>query len=186
MWISNIEYLEVSLYSEQDAPIWTDPRPTTPPMLWDYLSYDDMILNHSYEVPDPEPSPDPTPDPTPDETVTPEPTATPQPDPEDMNESLNASFKDGYYNLVDGTVDGFFNPVYNLTDYISQPLTSLNHTLINFTVKMNESFNSSSYSLGLSSDMLFLIMLGMPTKIINVMTYYLIWIIILLIFKGDT
>ena len=136
--------------------------------------------------PTPEPTPNPTPSPTPSATPTPGPTATPQPDPEPINESLNTSFKDGYHTLVDGTVDGFFVPVYNFTDYIAQPLTGLNQTLCNFTVLMNESFNTTSVSLGISTSLLFTIMSGFPQKIINVFAYYLIWVIILIIFKGET
>lgn len=153
------------------------------------IAYDAIVINESYEgepQPTPEPSPDPTPDPTPDETPTPEPTSTPQPDPEPINETLNTSFTYGYNLLVDESVDGFFEPVYNFTDYTVQPLTMLNQTLKNFTVMMNETFNTTSFSLGLSTNLLFIIMSGFPQKIINVFAYYLCWVILLLIFKGQT
>lgn len=146
------------------------------------------VIYNTTEYPDPtpEPTPDPTPEPTPTNTPTPQPTATPQPDPEPINETLNTTFIYEYYNRVNETVDGVFEPVYNFTDYIAQPLISLNNTLWNFSTEMNNSFNSSSSHLGLSTNMMFIIMFAIPPKIISVFTYYLIWVIILLIFKAET
>lgn len=188
MWYDNIEYIQTSLMSEKDAPIWTDPRPTTPPYLIDYLDYDYMTYNQSFEIeiPDPEPTPNPTPQPTPSPTTTPQPTPTPQSTPQVINESLNTNFTIDYYNLVDNTVDGFFTPVYNFTDYIISPLSSFNSTLNNFSVNMNDSFTTSNSSIVLGGKLMLTIFAGFPPKIINVIIYYLIWLIIILIFKGDT
>lgn len=185
MWISNIEAVEVSLFSEQHAPVWTYPRPNKPQWMSQYLDYDFMTINHSYEIPDPIPTPDPTPEPIPEPTIIPQPTATPQPIPDPLNESLNTSFRANYNNLVNGTINGFFEPVYNATNYFCSSLISLNDTLTNFTVEMNQSFNTSSSSLVLSASLMYIIMCAIPAKLINVMTYYLIWVVILLIFKSD-
>ena len=154
------------------------------------LDYDQIYVNYSYNktppsYPTPQPTPNMTAIPTPSGTPTPQPTATPQPNPESINESLNTSFKQGYSNLVNTTIDGFYEPVYNFTYYIVSPLLGINDTLYDFSIHMNESFTNSSSSLVLSSSILFLIMTNIPDKLINVMTYYLIWLIVLLIFKGD-
>jgi hypothetical protein len=154
------------------------------------LDYDQIYVNYSYnKTPPSPPLPQPTPNmtaiPTPSGTPTPQPTATPQPNPESINESLNTSFKQGYSNLVNTTIDGFYEPVYNFTYYVASPLLGINDTLYNFSIHMNESFTTSNNSLILSSSILFMIMVNIPDKLINVMTYYLVWLIILLIFKGD-
>lgn len=150
------------------------------------IATDSFIYDNRVNPPPPPPTPEPTPEPTPSNTPTPEPTPTPQPTPEPINETLNTDFIQGYYNIVNESVDGTFEPVYNFTYFIAYPLVSLNESLSNFTIQMNESFNTTSYSIGISTNIFFIIMSSFPQKIINVFTYYLIWVIIQLIFKGDT
>ena len=148
------------------------------------LATDSFIYDNRQDPPDPLPTSDPTPEPTPTPQPTPEPTPTPQPTPEPINETLNTSFIYGYYNVVNNTVDETFQPIYNFTYKMAYPLLLLNNSLYNFSIQMNESFNTSSISLNLSTSLLLIILNAFPQKIINVMTYFIIWLIILMIFKG--
>ena len=87
--------------------------------------------------------------------------------------------------MVNNTVDGFYQPIYKFTYKIAYPLILLNETLDNFSIQMNNTFNESNVSLGLSTSMVYIVINGFPSKLTNVMAYYLIWLIILIIFKQD-
>ena len=149
---------------------------------------DSYIFDNTYTPPDPPEVPTGTPYPTPSGTPTPAPTPEPPEDPptgEGANETLNTTWTQGYYNTVNNTVDGFYEPLYNFTNIIVYPVVMLNESLYNFSIQMNESFNTTNTSIGISSNMMFIVINGFPSKVICVIGYYLIWLVILIIFKQD-
>lgn len=144
----------------------------------------EYIFNGS-EV-DPFPTPDPTPDITPLPTFTPPPTPIPPDTPVTGNNTLNMTWLTGYYNLVDSVCNGLFHPIYNMTSYLMMPINILSGTITGFMNQMQLSFSITTSGIVIASGLLNLIFTAFPDKILNVMTYYLIWILILLFVKGDT
>lgn len=181
------KYIEVQLRYSNETVIATDSY------IYQYDYVPDPI-DPIPPVPTATPTPDPTelptsiPTPDPSENPTPPPAPTPPDEPpegEGANESINSAWVSGYCSSVDNMTDGFFGPAYNFTYQLSYPLLLLNDTFYDFTVEMENSLNTTSTSLVLSLSFLSLITNSFPQKIINVMVYYLMWVCILLIFKGE-
>lgn len=135
---------------------------------------------------DPFPDPDPTPIITPLPTYTPPPTPIPPDQPDIDNGTLNMSWLNGYYNLVDGITNGLFHPIYNMTAYIMMPVNILSGSISGFMNQMEISFNTVTNEILTATSILNLFFGAIPDKILNVMTYYLTWVVILLLVKGDT
>lgn len=134
----------------------------------------------------PFPTPFPTPSITPLPTFTPPPTPIPPDQPQIDNGSLNMSWLAGYYNLVDGVTNGLFHPIYNMTSYTMLPINGLSSAISNLMNHTMITFDIATTQIIVATDILNLIFTSIPDKILNVMTYYLLWIVILLILKGDT
>lgn len=154
------------------------------------VATDSYIYDPDY-VPPPPPPEEPPEDP-PEPNATAEPTPGPDPEPPEepptgpgANQTLNVSWVAGYNDKVNNTVDYLFEPIYNFSYQMVYPVILLNTSLNNFSVTMNETLSNSSESIGISTTLLFIIMDSFPQKLINVMLYYFIWLIILMVFKGD-
>lgn len=154
------------------------------------VATDSYIYDPDY-VPPPPPPEDPPEDP-PEPNATAEPTPGPDPEPPEepptgpgANQTLNVSWVAGYNDKVNNTVDYLFEPIYNFSYQVVYPVILLNTSLGDFKVSMNQTLNNASVSIGISTTLLFIVMEAFPQKLINVMLYYFIWLIILIIFKGD-
>lgn len=128
------------------------------------------------EIPDPEPEPDPEPDP---------PIPPTQPNGTGANQSINVSWTGEYYNAVNNTFDGLCSPIYNFTNWSLSPIYSLNDSIGKFNYYMNESFTQTAQDSSILYDSINTIYSAIHPKIRNVITYYLIWVVLLIILKKD-
>lgn len=135
---------------------------------------------------DPFPTADPTPNITALPTYTPQPTPTGYPNQSLINNSLNSSWANNWFNLVENTISGFFEPVYNFWGWILHPINLLHDILADFSGQMSIFFNETSNKIVIATGILNTIFLYIPDKIVNLIGYYLLWLCIILVFKGDT
>ena len=128
------------------------------------------------EIPDPEPEPDPEPDP---------PIPPTQPNGTGANQSINVSWTGEYYNAVNNTFGGLCSPIYNFTNWSLSPIYSLNNSIGEFNYHMNESFTQTAEDSSILYESINTIFGAIHPKIRNVITYYLIWIVLLIVLKKD-
>jgi hypothetical protein len=128
------------------------------------------------EIPDPEPEPEPEPNP---------PVPPTQPNGTGANQSINVSWTGEYYNTVNDTVDGLCSPIYNFTNWSLSPVYSLNSSIGEFNYYMNESFTQTTQDSSILYDSINCIFSAIHPKIRNVITYYLIWVVLLIVLKKD-
>jgi len=157
-----------------------------------YISTDILSDNYTYEPPEPEPTPtepeipDPTPTPTdPDAppVPTPAPTEEEQPTGTYANQTINTTWTGEYYNLINGTVEGLFYPLHNFTNYTLTPIYMLNDTIGTFNTHLNDTFTESINSTNIMGDTIYIISNIFPNKIKGLITYYLVWLLVLIIMK---
>ena len=102
---------------------------------------------------------------------------------EGANQTINLTWVEGYYTNVNNTIEGLYSPIYNFTNWSLTPITSLTSSITDFNTEMDKSFlQSKTDSEGLYSSFNTIITAIHP-KIINVISYYLIWLILLLILR---
>ena len=128
------------------------------------------------EIPDPEPEPDPEPDP---------PIPPTQPNETNANQSINVSWTGEYYNAVNNTFGGLCSPIYNFTNWSLSPIYSLNNSIGEFNYYMNESFTQTAQDSSILYESINTIFGAIHPKIRNVITYYLIWVVLLIVLKKD-
>jgi hypothetical protein len=128
------------------------------------------------EIPDPEPKPEPESD---------YPIPFNQSSEMDANQSINVSWTGEYYNNINGTVDGLCSPIYNFTEWTLSPIYSLNNSIGEFNYYMNESFMQMSEDSSILYESINIIYNAIHPKIRDLITYYLIWVVLLIILKKD-
>lgn len=99
------------------------------------------------------------------------------------NLSINVSWMDGYYNGINATFDTLLIPIYNFTVYSVSPINQLNDTIDGFNYEMNISFTETSQKIGIFSEAFNIILNSIHPKVVNVITYYLMWLVLLIILK---
>lgn len=100
-----------------------------------------------------------------------------------INQTVNTSWSEGYYNVVDGTIESLCSPTYNFTYWLLQPITDLTTSINDYSVYMNDSFNKSSTGILVLSGSINTITNGLHPKVKNLITYYLVWLVLLLIMR---
>lgn len=133
---------------------------------------------------DPFPDPDPTPDITALPTYTPPPTPIPPDNPITPNNTLNTSWYQGYISLVDGCINGLFSPIYNATAHFMYPIIVLTNTGASLMIESEIIFDVVTEKIVIATSMMSVFFNCLPDKLVYVMIYYLLWVIILLVFKG--
>lgn len=102
-----------------------------------------------------------------------------------INQTVNTSWSEGYYNVVDDTLEDIWSPTYNFTYWLLQPISDLSIAITNYSIYMNESFNESSTGIAVLSGSINTITNGLHPKIKNLITYYLVWLVLLLIMRKN-
>lgn len=153
-------------------------------ILCNVVAYDiiDYIFNETIEFPTPEPTPDITPLPT----YTPPPTPIPPTQPQIDNGTLNMTWLQGYYNLVDGVMNGLFQPVFNATGYFMFPMTLILDAGGNVMTQSILIFDIAEDKILIATSILAVFFNSIPDKVTYLMIYYLSWVVILILFKGET
>lgn len=123
------------------------------------------------EIPDPEDPPENPEDPE----IPNEPTGT--------NTSINITWMDGYYDGLNNTCDTLFSPMYNFTNYTLMPIIKLNNSISEFNYNMNASFIETTEKTQLLTSSFNIIFNSFHPKIVSVITYYLMWLVLLIILK---
>jgi len=103
--------------------------------------------------------------------------------PTGTNTSINVSWGDGYYTAVNDTCDVFFDPIEDFTIYALSPIYLLNDSIVEFNTHMNTSFTQTYTDMGILTGSFYTITGSFPSKVTNLITYYLIWLILLIILK---
>jgi hypothetical protein len=101
------------------------------------------------------------------------------------NQTVNVSWTGEYYNTIDSTVGGLCSPIYNFTGWTLSPINSLNNSIGEFNYYMNESFIQTTEDSSILYKSINTIYNAIHPKIRNVITYYLIWVVLLIILKKD-
>jgi len=127
------------------------------------------------EIPEPEPTPTPAPTPT-----------EPDEQPTGQNASINVSWTGEYYSLVNSTIDGVAYPIYNFTNYTLSPIRTLTNTIDDFNTEMNTTFTETINKTTDVSGCINVIVNAFPSKIAGVITYYILWLILLIIMRRRT
>jgi hypothetical protein len=99
------------------------------------------------------------------------------------NDSINTSWVYYYYEGVNDSFDTLCEPVYNFTAYSLMPIYLLNNSITDYNYIMNESFTETTQKINILSGSFNIIYSAFHPKIVNVMTYYLIWLVLLIILK---
>ena len=99
------------------------------------------------------------------------------------NQSINTSWVYYYYEGVNNSLDTLCSPVYNFTGYTLTPIYLLNDSITDYNYLMNESFIESTEKINLLSGSFNIIYSSFHPKIIGVITYYLIWLVLLIVLK---
>lgn len=100
-----------------------------------------------------------------------------------INQTLNNSWSDVYYDIVLSTNEFFYLPVYNLFVWTMLPITDLSNNMILYNDAMQNSFSESSSEIAVLSASISIITSGFHPKVVNLMTYYLIWLVLLIILR---
>ena len=172
-------YTEVVLFSSGDLPVWPVPRPAIPPyQSGGSLDYDTMVINWTPYHPVPEPTPDLTPLPTPE--YTPVPTPTPDPG---GNDSINSSFMEGYYDSIDDLVGSVNSTSGGIIEFLTSPINYTNEYVNTLNNTLNSTLSNVNNSRGVLLGITIPLFIYLPSKIINVGSYYLTCHLILLLLK---
>ena len=127
------------------------------------------------DIPDiPDPEPDPEPEPNPDIPV--------------VNYTtgyINISWTNGYYGLINRTITNLTEPMYEFTNYSLVPIIILNNSIGVYNVEMNATFAEATTSINTIAEPISIVYNSLPNKILNVITYYLIWVVLLIIFRKE-
>ena len=99
------------------------------------------------------------------------------------NDSINTSWVYYYYEGVNNSFDTLCEPIYNFTAYTLTPIYLLNDSITDYNYIMNESFTETTQKINILSGSFNIIYSAFHPKIVNVMTYYLIWLVLLIILK---
>lgn len=100
-----------------------------------------------------------------------------------INQSINLSWTDSYYTYTNSTLDGLFSPIQNFTIYAVTPVTLLNESISSFNYEMNISFTETTQKMQLLTESFNIIVSSIHPKVVNVITYYLMWLILLIILR---
>jgi hypothetical protein len=99
------------------------------------------------------------------------------------NQSINTSWVYYYYEEVNNSFDTLLAPVYNFIGYTLTPIYLLNDSISDYNYIMNESFAETTQKINILSGSFNIIYNSFHPKIIGVITYYLIWLVLLIILK---
>lgn len=99
------------------------------------------------------------------------------------NQSINTSWVYYYYEGVNNSFDTLLSPVYNFTAYTLTPIYLLNDSISDYNYIMNESFNETTQKINILSNSFNIIYNSFHPKIVGVITYYLLWLVLLIILK---
>jgi hypothetical protein len=99
------------------------------------------------------------------------------------NQSINLTWVYYYYEGVNNSFDTLLAPVYNFTGYTLTPIYLLNDSISDYNYIMNESFTETTQKINILSGSFNIIYNSFHPKIVGLITYYLIWLVLLIILK---
>lgn len=107
----------------------------------------------------------------------------PTPPEHDINQTLNSSWSTAYYLTCDATINGLFYPMYNFTYYALTPIIIMKTTIEAFELILESSLNRSISGMQNMTAPITLITNSIHSKVQNLISYFLVWTIILLIMR---